>query len=79
MIIRFQADADFNQNIVTGVLRREPRVDFQTALTAGLEGLQDREVLELAAKEGRFSCLMIAELCPYTSLSVSQLKQAQGL
>lgn len=53
MTIRFQADADFNQNIVTGVLRREPTIDFQTALVANLEGLQDREVLELAAKEGR--------------------------
>jgi predicted nuclease of predicted toxin-antitoxin system len=53
MKIRFQADADFNQNIVTGVLRREPTIDFQTALTAGLEGVQDIEVLEIAAKEGR--------------------------
>ncbi|MFH7024374.1 MAG: DUF5615 family PIN-like protein [Heteroscytonema crispum UTEX LB 1556] len=53
MTIRFQADADFNQNIVTGVLRREPKIDFQTPLAAGLEGLQDREVLELAAKQGR--------------------------
>jgi hypothetical protein len=48
--IRFQADADFNQNIVTGVLRGESTIDFQTALVAGLEGLQDRQVLQLAAK-----------------------------
>jgi hypothetical protein len=41
MTIRFQADADFNQNIVSGVLRREPRIDFQTALVTDLEGLQD--------------------------------------
>ncbi len=53
MTIRFQADADFNQNIVTGILRRETGIDFQTANAAGLEGLKDREVLELAAKEGR--------------------------
>ncbi|MBW4634247.1 MAG: DUF5615 family PIN-like protein [Iphinoe sp. HA4291-MV1] len=53
MIIRFQADADFNQNIVTGVLRRELTINFQTALTAGLEGVQDKEVLAIAAKEGR--------------------------
>ncbi len=31
MKIRFQADADLNQAIVTGILRREPIVDFQTA------------------------------------------------
>ncbi|BAY13486.1 DUF5615 family PIN-like protein [Calothrix sp. NIES-2098] len=53
MTIRFQADADFNQNIVSGVLRREPKIDFQTALVTDLEGLQDIEVLDIAAKEGR--------------------------
>ena len=50
---RFQADADFNEDIVTGVLRREPQVDFQTATAAGLRLLSDLEVLTLAAREGR--------------------------
>jgi predicted nuclease of predicted toxin-antitoxin system len=53
MNIRFQADADLNQNIVTGILRREPAIDFQTASAAGVRGLGDIEVLQLAAKEGR--------------------------
>ncbi|MDJ0901877.1 MAG: DUF5615 family PIN-like protein [Xenococcus sp. MO_188.B8] len=53
MIIRFQADADLNHNIVVGVLRREPKIDFQTALTAELEGLPDNTVLEIAAREKR--------------------------
>jgi predicted nuclease of predicted toxin-antitoxin system len=51
--VRFQADADLNEDIVTGVLRREPSIDFQTAKEAGLRGLDDRSVLALAAKEGR--------------------------
>jgi hypothetical protein len=51
--VRFQADADLNQHIVTGVLRREPRVDFQTATAAGLRRLSDLDVLTLAAREGR--------------------------
>jgi hypothetical protein len=29
--IRFQADADFNEDIVMGVRRRMPEIDFQTA------------------------------------------------
>ncbi|MDF5722618.1 MAG: hypothetical protein PUP91_19465 [Rhizonema sp. PD37] len=49
MNIRYQADADLNQVIVTGVLRREPTVNFQTASAAGLQGLKDLEVLTLAA------------------------------
>jgi hypothetical protein len=51
--IRYQADADLKISIVMGTLRREPAIDFQTARRAGLAGLSDAEVLELAAKEGR--------------------------
>lgn len=53
MNISYQADADLNQAIVTGVLRREPAIDFQTALAAGLEGVKDSEVLAIAAQQGR--------------------------
>lgn len=53
MTIRYQADADLNQAIVTGVLRRESTIDFQTAFAAGLEGVKDIEVLEIAAQQGR--------------------------
>lgn len=34
--IRFQADADLRQAIVTGTVRREPRLDFRSANEAGL-------------------------------------------
>ena len=50
---KFQADADLNEDIVTGVLRRMPEIDFQTATEAGLEGLPDENVLEIAARENR--------------------------
>ncbi|WP_338422911.1 DUF5615 family PIN-like protein [Anabaena sphaerica] len=53
MNIRYQADADLNQSIVTGVLRREPSIDFQTAFVGGLEGVKDSEVLGMAAQQGR--------------------------
>ena len=44
MPIRFQADADLNQIIVSAVVRRAPAIDFRTATTAGLGGLKDGEV-----------------------------------
>ena len=50
---KFQADADLNQDIVTGVLRLAPEIDFQTAADAGFEGLPDENVLEIAASENR--------------------------
>ena len=53
MKVRFLADADLNRAIVSGVLRREPAVDFLTAQAAGLRGMTDLEVLALAAGRQR--------------------------
>ena len=53
MKVRFLADADLNSAIVSGVLRREPSVDFLTAKMAGLRGMHDLEVLALAAERQR--------------------------
>lgn len=50
---RFQADNDLRSSIRAGVLRREPSVDFQSARTAGLDGVADLEILSLAAGENR--------------------------
>jgi hypothetical protein len=50
--IRFQADWDLNGDIVSGVLRREPAVDFQSAAAAGLAGVGDPDVLSRAATAG---------------------------
>ena len=53
MKVRFLADADLSKAIVSGVLRREPSLDFLTAQTAGLRDMNDLEVLELAAERQR--------------------------
>lgn len=53
MRVRFQADADLNEDIVTGLMRREPRIDFQIADAAGLRGQDDAVVLARAAEERR--------------------------
>lgn len=53
MRIRFQADNDLNGSIVRATLRREPSIDFQSAQTAQLDGLDDLAVLARAAAEGR--------------------------
>ena len=53
MKARFQADADLNEDIVSGVARRESLIDFQTAEEANLRGLSDPQVLALAAQEDR--------------------------
>lgn len=53
MKVRFQADADLDEDIVAGVIRREPSIDFQTADEANLRELPDPQVLALAAQENR--------------------------
>ncbi len=53
MSIRFQADNDLKRIIVDATLRREPRIDFQTAQTARLDDLDDEAVLRLAASQSR--------------------------
>jgi len=53
MKIRFQADADLNQIIIKATLRLDPSIDFQTAQAAGLAGLDDPDVLKLAAQQDR--------------------------
>jgi hypothetical protein len=48
---RFLADQDFNENILRGVLRLEPAVEFLTLRAVGLEAASDMEVLAYAAAE----------------------------
>jgi hypothetical protein len=51
--IRFQADNDLRNAIRTGVIRREPSIDFRSAQEAQLDGIPDQEVLRIAAERGR--------------------------
>jgi len=51
--IRFLADADLRQSIVTAVVRREPTIDFQSVIEVGPPGLLDPTVLAMAAEAGR--------------------------
>jgi hypothetical protein len=51
--IRLLADADLNFAIVKGVRLREPRIDFLSAVEAGLERIGDRGVLALAERQSR--------------------------
>jgi hypothetical protein len=51
--VRFLADANLGQDIVAGVLRREPEVDFELPQAIISEGTKDPEVLAVAASLGR--------------------------
>jgi hypothetical protein len=52
-MVRFQADNDLRKAIVRGVVRCEPRIDFQSAQAARFDGVPDPEVLAYSADVGR--------------------------
>lgn len=64
MSIRFLADADLRQSIVTAVVRREPAIDFQSVIEVGLPGLPDPAVLAMAAEAGRILVTHDAKTMP---------------
>jgi hypothetical protein len=76
--IRFQADADFNEDIVAGALRRLPEIDFQTANEAKLARLSDFEVLAKAAAEGRILITHDRKLCHFISADLSRYTAARA-
>jgi predicted nuclease of predicted toxin-antitoxin system len=53
VIIRFLADADFNQKIIDGLRKAEPAVDFLASSEGGTRHHPDPEVLRIAARAGR--------------------------
>ena len=53
MRVRFLADANLDQDIVAGILRRGPEVDFELPQGIIPEGMKDPEVLAVAASLGR--------------------------
>lgn len=79
MKVRFQADADLHQMIVTALVRREPGVDFQTATAADLAGRIDPQVLEGAAAEGRVLVSHDQSTMPLHFADFIQNQQSAGL
>jgi len=52
-LTRFQADAGVHHRIVVAVRRREPAIDFASAVHSELAGVPDPDILEIAASQGR--------------------------
>ena len=53
MTIRFLADEDLDADIVHGLSSAEPAIDILDVKTAGLRGMEDPALLELAAQQDR--------------------------
>lgn len=79
MRIRFLADADLHQTMVTAAVRRGPGLDFMTAAAAGLAGLNDLQVLDRAAGEGRVLISHDQSTMPAHFAEFIQQRESPGL
>lgn len=52
-MIAFLADENLKRKIISGLLRRNPSVDVVRAQDVGLSGVDDRVLLEVAARHNR--------------------------
>lgn len=52
-MLRLAADENFNNDVVRGVLRRNPNVDIVRVQDSGLSSTDDPTILEWAAQSGR--------------------------
>ena len=52
-MLRFVADENFNNDILRGMLRREPGIDIVRVQDTNLSGAEDQIILEWAAQEDR--------------------------
>jgi hypothetical protein len=52
-MLRLAIDENFNNDIVRGLLRRQPGLELKRVQDAGLAGVDDPTVLEWAASENR--------------------------
>ena len=71
MPIRLQADADFNQIIVSAVARRYQEIDIRTATAAGLKVSRRQKYWPLPGTTAPSSSHMTTRRCQGTSKSSS--------
>jgi hypothetical protein len=89
---RFLGDANFNWDILSGVLRREPRIDFLRAESNIPGGTEDPGVLALAASLGsilvthdvitmpwHFADFITSQICPGVILVPQTMSVADAI
>ena len=77
--IKFQADVDLHRGIVTGVVRRQPKIDFQTDAEAGLAGVKDIAVLDFCAKQKRILVTHDRRTMPTEFAAFLEDRQSSGV
>jgi hypothetical protein len=76
-MLRLAADENLNNNIVRGLLRRQPELDIVRVQDVGLSGADDPTVLEWAAQEGRV--LLTYDVSTVTKYAYDRVRAGQPM
>ena len=76
-MLRLAADENLNNNIVRGLLRRQPELDIVCIQDVGLSGADDPTVLEWAAQEGRV--LLTHDVSTITRYAYERVRAGQPM
>ena len=76
-MLRFAADENFNNDIIRGLLRRNPDLAIIRLQDAGLSGADDSTVLEWAAQEGRV--LLTHDVSTMTHYAYERIKSGKPM
>lgn len=76
-MLRFAADENFNNDIVRGLLRREPDLDIVRIQDVNLSGADDAPVLEWCAKEGRI--LLTHDVTTITRFAYHRVREGKAM
>lgn len=71
------ADENFNNDILRGVLRRNPNIDIVRIQDAGLSGADDPTVLEWTAREGRI--LLTHDVATITRHAYDRVREGKSM
>jgi hypothetical protein len=76
-MIPLLADENFNNQIVRGILRRNPKVDIVRIQDMGLTGIDDPTVLEWAAQQQRV--ILTHDVATMTNFAYERVKAGQSM
>jgi len=76
-VIKFAADENLNNNIVRGLLRRNPECDVVRVQDAGLSGADDAKILEWCAVDGRI--LLTNDVSTITKYAYQRILAGQSM
>jgi predicted nuclease of predicted toxin-antitoxin system len=75
--MKFLADENFDNNIVRGLLRRNPDIDIVRVQDVGLSGQDDPTVLEWAAHENRI--LLTHDVATITRYAYERMAKSKSM